>query len=226
MFRYSVASDSFVQLKQFNYKTFINRLGKKKKVGEGSGMVYYNNDLYILKGGNTTEFWRYQIVGDTYVQMDSLWDIPAGGGKRVKAGGGLTMLASGTGAGFYAAKGANTQEFFYHTLPSFALTLKSTNDNQSAGTMDNNITTNNFKLTIAPNPAIKLTAVHYSLPKPEPVSFKLYDVTGSAVRTYANTNPTQNGVWMIDAKTLPVGVYILRFDAGEIRVTRKIVLQK
>jgi hypothetical protein len=234
MFRYSVASDSFVQLKQFNYKTFINRLGKKKKVGEGSGMVYYNNDLYILKGGNTTEFWRYQIVGDTYVQADSTFDIPLGptGKKKVKAGGGLAMIASN---GFYAAKGANTQEFYYHGLPTFAITLKPTNDSKAEGAMGNNIATGNFRLTIAPNPAINLTAVHYTLPKAGPVSFKLYDVTGATVRTYANTNPTKDGVLMIDlsacnaqadAKALPSGVYVLRFNAGEINVTRKLVLQK
>jgi hypothetical protein len=228
LFKYNLYTNVWTGLKQFNYKTFINRLGKKKKLGEGSGMLYYNDNLYILKGGNTNEFWRYQIVGDTYVQMDSLYDVPLGptGKKRVKAGGALTMIPSGTGAGLYAAKGANTQEFYYHGLPTFAITLKSTNDSKAEGAMDKNIATGNFKLTIAPNPAVNLTAVHYTLPKAGPVSFKLYDVTGAAVRTYANTNPTKDGVWMIDAKALPSGVYILRFNAGAVNVTRKLVLQK
>jgi hypothetical protein len=237
LFKYNLYTNVWTQLRQFNYKSFINRLGKKKKVGEGSGMIYYNNDLFILKGGNTNEFWRYQIVGDTYVQMDSLWDVPLGptGKKKVKAGGALAMLPSGTYAGLYAAKGANTQEFYYHSLPTFAITLKSTNDSKAEGAMGNNIATGNFRLTIAPNPAVNLTAVHYTLPKAGPVSFKLYDVTGTAVRTYANTNPTKDGVLMIDlsacnaqagAKALPSGVYILRFNAGAVNVTRKLVLQK
>ena len=231
MFRYSVASDSFVELKRFYHKTFVNRLGKKKKVGDGAGMAFYNDNLYILKGGNTVEFWQYEISGDTYVQMgpDDMWNLPLGptGKKKVKAGGCLAMLTgAGTNSGFYVVKGANTQEFYYHAFPSFDLTLKPTNNTKSEGAMGNNLATGNFRLLIAPNPAINLTAVHYTLPKAGPVSFKVYDVTGAVVRTYANTNPTKDGVLMIDAKALPSGVYILRFNAGDIKVTRKLVLQK
>ena len=83
-----------------------------------------------------------------------------------------------------------------------------------------------FKLTIAPNPAINVTAVRYSLSMAGPVSFKLYNVTGSLVKSFTKTNPTKGGVFFIDAKTLSSGVYILRFNAGDIRVTRKMVLEK
>jgi hypothetical protein len=136
------------------------------------------------------------------------------------------MLASGLGEGFYAAKGANTQEFYYHAFPTFLALLKSFNEEQSEGAMGNNIATGNFRLVLAPNPAINGTAVHYTLPTAGSVSFKLYDLTGAEVRSYANTNATKDGILMLDTKALPSGVYVLRFNAGEINVTRKLVLQK
>jgi hypothetical protein len=92
--------------------------------------------------------------------------------------------------------------------------------------MGNTMAKGEFKLVLAPNPAINMTAVRYSLPKAGPVSFKLYDVTGTVVNTYTNTTPTKNGALMINAEALPSGVYILRFNSGAVNVTRKLVLQK
>ena len=88
--------------------------------------------------------------------------------------------------------------------------------------------TTNFKLTIVPNPVRlrRITAVRYSLPVAGPISFKLYNVAGAVVKTYTNTNPTKDGVMMLETKTLPSGVYILRFISEDIRVTRKLVLEK
>ncbi|MDH5684324.1 MAG: SBBP repeat-containing protein, partial [candidate division WOR-3 bacterium] len=67
------------------------------------------------------------------------------------------------------------------------------------------------QITIQPNPAINVAAVRYTLPKPGPVSIKLYDITGAMVKSYAVFKPTKDGVFFIDAKALPTGVYILRF---------------
>ena len=223
MFRYSVASDSFVELKRFDYKAFINRLGKKKKVGEGSGMVFYNDNLYIMKGGNTTEFWRYEIVGDTYVQMDSLYDIPLGptGKKKVKAGGALAMLPSGTYAGLYAAKGANTQEFYYHSLPTFAITLKSTNDSKAEGAMGKKLIMGEYKLLI-PNPAKNFVTIRYSLPTKDIAKLKIYNVLGNIV--YSATS--DKGFFRIEK--LPAGIYLVRFESGSggYKTDRKIIVVK
>jgi hypothetical protein len=129
------------------------------------------------------------------------------------------------GLAFYASKGRNTPEFYRHGLPRFTV-VNTPVEPTNGGAMGNKLTTGEFKLLIAPNPAINVAAVRYSLPKAGPISFKLYDVTGSVVRTYANTTPSKDGVLMLDTKTLPSGVYILRFNSGDIRVTRKLVLEK
>jgi len=223
-FKYDLVGDSgWVPLTRYDYKTMLNRENKKKKIGEGAGLVHHNDYIYLLKGGNTREFWKYGPLSGTaaWTQMDSFWDIPTGGGKRVKGGGALLKFANF----FWASKGNNTQEFYRHGLPSPTVIVAAPNPTNE-GVTGSKVNTNEFKLTIAPNPAVNLTAIRYTLPVAGPVSFKLYDVAGAVVKTYTNTTPTKDGVLMLDTKTLPSGVYILRFAAGDIRVTRKIVLEK
>jgi uncharacterized delta-60 repeat protein len=220
-FKYSIDSDSWHQLRQYDYKIFLNREGKKKKVKEGSGIVYYNENLYLLKGGNTTEFWRYEIASDTWIQMNTAttWIIPLGGGKKVKGGGCLTM----DGSYFYVVKGANTDEFYRHTLPTLTLASAQSTIN---GTQAENKLINRFNLTIAPNPANKIVRIKYNLPMAGKVNIKLYNVTGALVKSYTNTNPVKDGVLVIDTKSLASGVYILDFNSGKINTNRKIVLRK
>jgi hypothetical protein len=224
-FKFNVDSLTWTELKRYDHKTMLNFDGKKKKFGDGAAMVYQDGAVYVLKGGSTYDVWKYNVVGDSqnWTQMGPAadWNIPAGGGKKVKAGGGMTLLAGN----FYAVKGANTAEFYRHGPPAFAIAIPSL-PTENEGAMGNTMAKGEFKLVLAPNPAINMTAVRYSLPKAGPVRFTLYNVAGSVVRTYANTNSTNNGVLMVDTKALPSGVYILRFTSDELTVTRKLVLQK
>uniref|UniRef100_A0A7C6A9P1 T9SS type A sorting domain-containing protein n=1 Tax=candidate division WOR-3 bacterium TaxID=2052148 RepID=A0A7C6A9P1_UNCW3 len=219
-YKYSLDSDTWIELRQYDYKIFLNREGKKKKPKDGAALVYYDENCYLLKGGNTREVWRYDIAMDTWVQMDTFWDIPIGSGKRVKAGG--TMISSGDY--FWAVKGGNTVEFYRHELPDKKL-LNSVSviTNQIMNHKEN---LSDFSITIAPNPAVNLTAIRYILPIAGPVNFKLYNVAGALVKAYNNTTPTKDGVLLLDTKVLPSGVYVLQFNSGDIRVTRKIVIEK
>jgi hypothetical protein len=221
-FRYSVSGDSWFELRQYNAKTFVNREGKKKKPKDGASLVYYDGDVYMLKGGNTNEFWKYDIAANNWSQMDALWDIPAGSGKKVKSGGTMTLLNNE----FYVAKGAKTPEFYKHAAPTKAIAAISNPEVTNEGKMGEKVTTNEFRLSIVPNPATNLTTISYNLPKAEKASLKLYSVYGTMAKSYNNSIPTKNGVIVINAKDLPAGVYMLRFNAGEIKVTRKIVLEK
>ena len=219
--KYSTRGDSWHELRQYDYKLFLNRDGKKKKPKDGAALEFYQDNVYLLKGGNTNEFWKYEIATDTWIQMGpaEIWDIPLGlSNKKVKDGGALTIF----NGYFYASKGKNTNEFYRHILPDTS-TFKSIRPitNQIIG---GNQKPSAFSVTIVPNPAINATAVRFSLPKAEPVSFKIFDITGSMKKSYTNTNPTKEGVFLVNE--LPAGVYILRFDSGNIRVTKKLVLQK
>ena len=235
-FRYKVEADSWFELRQYSYKIFLNRDGKKKKPKDGAALVYYNNNVYMLKGGNTNEVWMYSIAADSWSQMNENWDIPLGASNRkVKGGGGLIMFGDmskdPTLGGFFVSKGANTDEFYRHELPSSAQLPSSAGacpQPVSGACYSARIESEfpSYQLKITPNPAINVTAVRYTLPRAGLVSFKLYDITGAIRLRQTITNPTKDGVFFIDAKALTSGVYILRFNAGDIRVTKKLVIEK
>jgi len=231
-FKYNPDTDTWIQLRRYDYKTFLNSIGKKKKIGDGAGLAYWYGNIYLLKGGNTIEYWTYTINSDTWIQMlpESLWSIPLGatGKKKVKAGGALAVnwTEKGRGEGeIYAGKGGNTDEFYSHDEPvEPPIFIRPGNTNE--GLLVKTLTTDVFKLTLVPNPAVNLTAIRYNLPVAAPVNFKLYNVTGTLVKSYTNMNATKNGVLVIDTKALSSGVYVLRFNSGDFRITKKLVLQR
>uniref|UniRef100_A0A7C6A9V1 T9SS type A sorting domain-containing protein n=1 Tax=candidate division WOR-3 bacterium TaxID=2052148 RepID=A0A7C6A9V1_UNCW3 len=228
-FKYDVEEDTWIQLTRYDYKLYPNSQNKSKKIGDGAGLQYWYGDIYLLKGGNTNEFWKYDLVTNNWMQMvpDSLWSIPVGASqKRVKGGGALVVLETEKGRGegeIYAAKGNNTDEFYEHDAPESIFTITY---HPSENIKAKKITSDVFNLLIYPNPTANLTTVRYTLPNANAVSLKLYNIAGLLVKSYENPTPTQNGTLFIDTKGLSSGVYILRFNSGDIRVTRKIVLEK
>ena len=223
LFKYDVELDSWIELMRYDHRYFVSRDGKKKKPKDGAGLVYYDNNVYMLKGGNTNEFWKYDITANNWIQMGpaAVWDVPIGSGKRVKGGGCITRL----GNNFYIVKGGNTNEFYCHPVPTESIASKA-NQLTEDGVMGKKVGISVFQLTINPNPAKNITQVRYTLPNAEPVRVKLYNVTGSLIKSYTHSTPTKQGLFTIDANDLSAGIYILRFESGKTKVTRKLVLEK
>ncbi len=221
-FKYSVEGDSWFELCRYNHKVFRNRDGKKKKVKYGSGIVYHNNRISMLKGGNTYEFWEYRIASDTWVQLDESWDIPVGNGKKVKGGGALIKF----GDYLYATKGNRTYEFYRHLLFDNAIASLSSQSTQD-GLMEKRLGQAKFiTLQLMPNPAANLTRLSYSLSKAGPISFKLYNINGAMIKSYTNSNLNRHGSITIDTKLIPAGVYFLKFNSSELSMTRKLIIEK
>jgi len=222
-FRYDLSSNTWTELRRLDPAAYRNRDGKKKKVKDGAGLVYLNGSIYLLKGGNTYEFWKYDIRNNTWVQMNpaTIWDIPTGGGKKVKSGGALCVLDNF----MYALKGNNTPEFYKHPQP--AAEINSPTNLTTSGVQDiQTLPKTAFKLSTVPNPAINVTEVRYELPVAAPVSLKLYNSYGALVKSLTSSTPNKTGALLIDLKTLPAGVYILRLNSANMTVTRNLVLKK
>ncbi len=81
-----------------------------------------------------------------------------------------------------------------------------------------------FKLEITPNPAINLAKVNFTLSVIEPVTIEIYNVIGKLVKSHKIAKTTREGVFLVNE--LSAGVYILRFNSGDIRITRKIVIER
>ncbi|MDH5186043.1 MAG: T9SS type A sorting domain-containing protein [candidate division WOR-3 bacterium] len=197
----------------------VGKSGKRKRARQGASGAFAGNFIYALKGGNTYEFYAYNIQNDEWTQLEDIGQpigVPA---KKVKRGGSLVF--SPFAGGLFAFVGNNTNEFWFYNIVSPPNIFSNIID-KSIKDIDNE--TN--RLTIVPNPAINVAAVKYSLLVPGPVHIKLYNVTGKLVKSYTITNPAKDGVFFIDAKALSSGVYILRFNASDIMTTRKMVVEK
>ncbi|MCK4352117.1 T9SS type A sorting domain-containing protein [candidate division WOR-3 bacterium] len=94
---------------------------------------------------------------------------------------------------------------------------------QSAG--DGNLV---FKLSQNyPNPFTAVTSVKWSVPKQCHVSLKIYDVAGRLVKTLVNGNK-KPGYYTVkwDAKGFPSGIYFVKLNAGEYKMTKKLILMR
>ncbi len=84
---------------------------RKKKAKDGGAGAMYGNEIWALKGGNTQQFWMYNIVADTWTEQDT---VPTNGStgdrkKRVKYGADLVHWGGGV---FFALKGNKTVEMW------------------------------------------------------------------------------------------------------------------
>ncbi|MCX7836632.1 MAG: C25 family cysteine peptidase [candidate division WOR-3 bacterium] len=86
---------------------------KKKPVGNGGALTSdLERYVYAIKGNNTLEFWRYDVLNDRW---DRLPDIPTGS-KRVKDGAGLAYVKKGDSSFVYLLKGSKTNEFYAYYI--------------------------------------------------------------------------------------------------------------
>lgn len=90
-----------------------------------------------------------------------------------------------------------------------------------------------FRLdNVMPNPFTKTATISFAIPLAEPVTLKVYDVTGREVRTLVN-GPVAAGVHSVNwdardnqARPLASGVYFVRMATKDFNASRKAVLLK
>jgi immune inhibitor A len=207
----------------------IGALGKKKKVKDGAGIAYAIGAIYALKGGNTREYWKYDVARDTWKQFE---DMPLGTGKNVKGGGALIADNDPRYPNLWALKGNNTLEFYRYipwgaggvaAPPPKASELTAAGSNQMANFQ---LSTFNLKLAATPNPFTNATAISYSLPKPGDVSLKLYDVTGKLVTTLASGYHTAGtSSFIVHRSSLSSGIYVLKLETETLTATSKLIIE-
>lgn len=114
LWRYDIGAGQWDTLYQLRGMPFQGRSGRSTKLKDGGCGAYFNRSIYALKGSNTCEFWRYDIAGDSWVEIDTMPSQGSTGKKkRVKAGADIVY----GGDAFYAFKGNKTLEFWRYALP-------------------------------------------------------------------------------------------------------------
>jgi PKD repeat protein len=78
-----------------------------------------------------------------------------------------------------------------------------------------------------PNPFNPSTVIRYSIPKPEFVSLKVYDVLGNEIKTLVSEYQNQNNYTItFNAGNLSTGIYFYKLQAGNYIEARKMLLIK
>jgi hypothetical protein len=219
---------------------FISSSGRSKKSKDGGcGHLVFDGAhmwLYALKGGNTQEFWKYFVTGDSWQELETL---PAYGStqkkKKVKAG--ADIVADDDGV-LYATKGNKCNEMWRYQPTAYSLHLTAPpRDGILAQAAPSNRQT---AFSIAPNPMrAGFAVVRFSslAARHSPLAITIFDASGRLVRRSSlpglGHDPNSPGAIRscpahipLDLRSMRAGVYIVRLNAGVYSATQKLVVER
>jgi hypothetical protein len=191
--------------------------GKNKKSKDGGCGAFADGAIYALKGGNTNEFWRYDVAGNAWTEKETIPQVGLGSTKRKKVKGGADIVA--VGSVFYATKGNKSLDIWQYT-PS---TLVDQPRPEQGGVMAGPAAIGGSRLAISPNPlGSGLLTISYSLAKAGNATVGVYDATGRCV--VARSSWARSSSFTVSC--LSTGVYLVKLTAPGFSATRKLVVQR
>ncbi len=202
----------------------INSLGKKKKSKDGGSGTFRNDVIFAFKGGNTLEFWKYAINGDSWSEQTEIPLIGLSGAKKkVKGGGDLVALNPQPNPIIYGIKGNKTNELWTYEPLGFVASVPRA---ERSGVMAVTTDSRRMSLAVSPNPlASGFATLSYSLPQPGAATVRVYDAAGRAVlvRSLAVGRSGQVG---LDLRSLSAGVYLVKLSTESLTATHKLVVER
>jgi len=196
---------------------FVGRSGRSRKSRDGGSGAFFEGGVYALKGGSTSEFWRYDATAKTWTEFDSLPPMASSGKVRKVYAGGSMVNVDGT---LFALKGNKTNELWRYALGSADASQPSREGVMAAPT-----TLGNGRITIGPSPLVG-GLIHLDVGRTSSPSatVRLYDASGRAVAVW---NPVlQNGAAELDVHHLAAGVYVVRVETAGYSATQKLVVER
>lgn len=178
----------------------VGREGRRRKVKDGAAAAWGGDRLWLLKGGNSLEFFAYDPELDEWRQYEDVGQPSGVPAKKVKAGGALAY--STTTGGLYALVGNNTNEFWGY-LPGA----------DNSGVMG---TVRPLPRQDSVGPAVFPSLVRGSGPVQVPEttgSLRIYDSSGRLVMNITG----KAGGWRPDVSGLAPGIYFLQTDGRSSR---------
>jgi hypothetical protein len=201
---------------------FVGRTGRTKKTKDGASGAWVGGGIYALKGGNTTEFWRYEPAANGWVELDTIPSYGSTGTLRRVNAGGFIGSAGGT---LYAFKGNKTREFWRY-VPGFVAVPPPAPQPAREGVMAERTAISDWQLAISPNPLatgfVHLAVGGTALSRPALV--RLYDASGRCVGAWKPL--LRNGAADLDLRHLAAGVYLVKVEVDDFTATQRLVVQR
>lgn len=196
---------------------FLSRTGKNKKAKDGSSAAYRDGAIFALKGGNTCEFYCYDIIGDTWTELAPMPEVGSTGRKkRVKGGGDITVYSPTM---IFALKGNKTRELWCYYTP----TLNSAAPLQGITSASS---TPRFDFGLFPNPCrANEVTVFYPNTRSGLLTISLYDITG-ALRLKKQFDFAKTIRQTLNVSSIPNGIYWVKLEQGKRARAQKLVVNR
>lgn len=220
LWRFDVRGDTWHTRPLARMPIYNPRTGRSKKAKEGSSGAWFGDAVYALKGGNTQEFWKYFTVGDTWAELET---IPCFGSsnRRVRIKDGADLAAFDEGV-FLALKGTKSVEVWRYTLSDEVVAPAP----RRSGVMAAEGTDCRPMLEIASNPAVDRVVLRFAVPQSPPGLSSHLQVRDAAGRSVlCRPLPGRIGTVELRTETFTSGVYFVNLVAGDLALTRKLVVQ-
>ena len=172
---------------------------KKKKVKAGGCAVYYDGNIYALKGGKTQEFWWYDVSQETWTEHEP---VPLIGVtlKDIRVGEGADMVMHPFSQTLFALKGRKSLEFWRYYMPPPSI------DGVQAQPVSLGHVSS---LSVYPDPvAGNVAKLHYSVPATGPASVTMFDAVGR-MRVSRRVELDREGQLALHLDGLSKGTYFL-----------------
>ncbi|MFO7638023.1 MAG: T9SS type A sorting domain-containing protein [bacterium] len=191
---------------------------KNKKARDGGAGIWCDGVIYALKGGNTQQFFMYDVSGDSWSERDTVPTIGSTGKRRrVNAGAHLIRYADNV---FFALKGNKTVEMWRYVVPGATAFAGGP---ARSGALAGPAAGRSF-VTVGPNPLVGGRAtVRYGLPAPGPARLAVYDAAGRC-RHQQSFVAERRGTLSLNLRELSAGVYLLILEQPEQSLSAKLVV--
>ncbi len=205
----------------------VSLLGPRNRmVKTGASMAFYDHTVYIVKGGNTQEFWSWRVGADSWLPRANVPISLTGRRSKVKRGSALAAAEST----IYLLKGSYGYEFWEYLPAADPVTMRAASPYRS-GQMATPAASKGTRLSVRPNPANRLVRVELTLAEAADVRVRVYDASGRHVANLTNRRLPTGQLslqWPLtedNGKKVPAGIYFIEATTPDAKLTRKVIIK-
>lgn len=192
--------------------------GESRKAKDGSAGTWLDGAIYALKGGNTTECWRYETWHNAWVALEPIPAIGRDGRRKTVKAGADIVAAQGR---IYVLKGNKSLEFWAYRQPGSLRTGPTANEPRS---QQSELRLGEMAGELVPILTDGRLKLQFELGAPREADIRLYDAAGRSV-LHQSPGPA-DGTVVMDLRRLPSGVYLLCLETRDKRIVRRVTISR